>query len=397
MPQIDSRGTTSPPMPAAKPVVAVYRNTLILATETYIRTQGESLNRYGSYYVGMRRAVRGLDLPSERVWVLYRGGMKDRARELAYQVLGVSPRLVRAVRARRPALLHAHTGIDGAAALPLARRLGVPLVVTYHGFDATATDRAMRERGRRYKVYLRRREALKREARLFIAVSQSIRARLIERGFPEDRIVLHRIGVDTELFRPSPAVPREPIVLFVGRLIEKKGVPHLITAVREVQARVPEADLVIVGTGALQRTLERQARDLGVRARFLGFVSPDDLRAWMNRARVLCVPSVTASTGDEEGIPVVLQEAMAMALPVVGSRSAGIPEAVDDGVNGFLAPEGDAGALASHLHALLTDAPTWERMSRATLERVRERFNLRTQMAALEEIYDVAREPFSGS
>jgi glycosyltransferase involved in cell wall biosynthesis len=251
----------------------------------------------------------------------------------------------------------------------------------------------MRERGRRYKVYLRRREALKREARLFIAVAQSIRARLIERGFPEDRIVLHHIGVDTELFRPDPAVPREPVVLFVGRLVEKKGVPHLISAMREVHARMPEAGLVIVGTGALRRTLERQARDLGVRAQFLGFVSPDELRGWMNRARVLCVPSVTASTGDEEGVPVVTQEAMAMGLPVVGSRSAGIPDAVSDGTNGFLAPEGDAGALAAHLHALLTDAPLWERMSRASRERARDRFNLRTQMAELEQIYDTARQP----
>lgn len=377
--------------PVTGPVVAVYRNTLILATETYIRSQGESLTRYGSFYVGMRRASRSLELPSERVFLLNRGGAAGRARELAWQVLGVSPRLVGAVRDRRPALIHAHTGIDGGAALPLARRLGLPLVVTYHGFDATASDRAMRERGRRYKVYLRRRETLKREARLFIAVARTIRARLIEHGFPEDRIVLHHIGVDTELFRPDPAVAREPAVLFVGRLVEKKGVPHLVTAMREVQARVPEADLVIVGTGALRRTLERQARDLGVRARFLGFVSPEELRAWMNRARALCVPSVTASTGDEEGVPVVAQEAMAMGLPVVGSRSAGIPEAISDGTNGFLAPEGDAAALVSPLHALLTDAPLWERMSRAALERVRDRFNLRTQMAALEEIYDRAR------
>jgi len=109
---------------AAKPVVAVYRNSLILASETYVRSQGEALSRYSSYYVGMRRAQRGLELASERVLVLNRGGMLDRARELAYVALGVSPRLVKAVRAVRPALLHAHTGVDGAAAFPLARQVG---------------------------------------------------------------------------------------------------------------------------------------------------------------------------------------------------------------------------------------------------------------------------------
>jgi len=376
----------------ARPVVAVYRNRLILTSETYIRTQGEALTRYSSYYVGMRRVPKGLELPSERVFVLNRGDTAGRARELAYQELGVSPRLVNAVRSVRPALLHAHLGVDGAAALPLARKLRVPLVVTFHGFDATATDEAARARGRRYRVYLRRREALKREARLFIAVSRFTRARMLDRGFPEDKIVLHYIGVDTETFRPDSAVSREPLVLFVGRLIEKKGVRHLIAAMREVQARVPEADLVIVGKGALKPELQRQARELGVRARFVEVATPEEVRAWMNRARVLCVPSVVAASGDAEGLPIVAMEAMAMALPIVGSTSAGLPEGVRHGTDGFLAAEGDERALASHLHALLTDAPLWERMSRAALENVRDRFDLRTQMAALERIYDAARE-----
>ena len=377
--------------------MAVYRNRLIAASETYIRTQGEALSRYSSYYVGMRRVPTGLRLASERVFVLNQGGIAGRARELAYVALGVSPRLVSAVRPLRPALIHAHLGVDGAAALPLARRLGVPLVVTFHGFDATATDQAARERGRRYRVYLRRREALKREARLFIAVSQFTRTRLLDRGFPENKIVLHYIGVDTELFRPDPAVAREPVVLFVGRLIEKKGVEHLIAAMREVQARVPEAELVIAGNGARRSELERRARELGVRARFLGVIQPGEVRAWMNRARALCVPSVEAANGDAEGLPIVALEAMAMALPIVGSASAGIPEAVSHGTNGLLAAEGDDRALASHLHTLLTNTPIWERMSRAALERARERFDLRTQTAALEELYDAARQPGSDS
>jgi len=396
MSSIASLRPTPQPAPAAGPLVAVYRHRLIGASETYIRTQGEALSRYRSHYVGMRRDPKGLELPGERVFVLNGGGTVGRARELAYLELGVSPRLVSAVRPLRPALLHAHLGVDGAAALPLARQLGVPLVVTFHGFDATASDQAARERGRRYRVYLRRREALKREARLFIAVSQFTRTRLLDRGFPEKKIVLHYVGVDTELFRPDPAVAREPVVLFVGRLIEKKGVRHLIAAMREVQGRLPEAELVIAGEGELRRELERQARELGVRARFLGVIQPGEVRAWMNRARALCVPSVEAANGDAEGLPIVALEAMAMALPIVGSASAGIPEAVTHGTNGFLAAEGDDRGLASQLHALLTNAPLWDRMSRATLEDVRERFDLRTQTAALEELYDSVRQPGSG-
>jgi len=89
---------TRPQPPTARPVVAVYRNGLLLPTETYIRAQGEALTRYGSYYVGMHRIPRGLELPGERVFVLNQGGRTGLAREFVYQETGFSPRLVKAIR-----------------------------------------------------------------------------------------------------------------------------------------------------------------------------------------------------------------------------------------------------------------------------------------------------------
>jgi glycosyltransferase involved in cell wall biosynthesis len=375
---------------AAHPLVAVYRDHLLVASETYIRAQAETLGRYRSHYVCMKR-VAGLEIPSERTLTLNRGGVMGRASETAFKRLGVSPSLVRAVRALRPAVLHAHMGMDGAVALPLARRLRLPLVVTFHGRDATTTDEALRIGTLRDRIFLRRREALQREARLFIAVSEFIRGKLVDRGFPADRIVVHYIGVDTEFFRPDPAVAREPVVLFVGRLLEVKGVTHLITAMREVQSRVPAAELVIIGRGPLRRDLERQAQEAGVRARFLGSVPPEGVRAWMNRATVFCMPSVRASTGATEAMPIVTLEAQAMALPVAGFASGGIGEGVADGQTALLASEGDSAALAANIEALLTDAPLWERMSAAAVARVRARFELRRQTAALEDLYDRAR------
>jgi glycosyltransferase involved in cell wall biosynthesis len=384
------RDDVRPGWDADRPVVAFYRDVLLRGTETYIRTQGEAMSRYRSHYVGMRR-VSGLDLPDDRVLVLNRGDTLGRVNEIAFKLFGVSPPLERAFRALRPAVLHAHMGSDGAVALPLARRLRVPLVVTFRGFDATATDEATSRRGFRYRVFLRRREALKREARLFITVSEFIRRRLLALGFPEDRIIVHYTGVDTDVFRPDATVAREPIVLFVGRLIETKGATHLIAAMRAVQARVPDAELVFAGVGVLRESLERQARESGVRARFLGRVSHEEARRWMSRARALCLPSITASDGTIEGFGTVTVEAQAMGLPVVGSASGGIPEAVADGESGLLAPEGDAGALAQRIEALLTDAPLWERLSAAGVRRVREHFDVRRQTAKLEELYDEAR------
>jgi colanic acid/amylovoran biosynthesis glycosyltransferase len=215
---------------------------------------------------------------------------------------------------------------------------------------------------------------------------------MLERGWPEEKIVVHYIGVDTAFFRPDPAVTRDPVVLFVGRLIEKKGATHLITAMRDVQARVPEAELVLIGHGSRRAQLERQASESGVRARFLGELPPEEVRGWMKRAQVLCAPSVTASNGDSEGLPTVIVEAQAMGLPVVASISAGIPEIVADGVTGFLGREGDVTALTAQLLTVLDDSALRERMGGAGRARVLAHFDLHRQTARLEALYDAARQ-----
>jgi glycosyltransferase involved in cell wall biosynthesis len=109
----------------------------------------------------------------------------------------------------------------------------------------------------------------------------------------------------------------------------------------------------------------------------------------MNRALLLCAPSVTASSGDSEGLPITVVEALAMGLPIVSSVHAGIPEAVIHGETGFLAAERDSAALASHILQLLKDEMLWQRFSTQSRERARSVFNLQKQARALENIYEV--------
>jgi colanic acid/amylovoran biosynthesis glycosyltransferase len=376
--------------PSDRNLVAIYRDQVFKPSETFLPLQGEALSRYRSIYVCMRFTPT-VGISRDRVVALNGGGNLGHAREIAFKSLGVSGRLVRDLRALRPSLLHAHTGQDGAVMLPVARRLPVPLIVTFHGYDATATDDVLRRAERRSRVFLRRREALKREGRLFIAVSEFIREELLSQGYPESKVVVHYVGVDTDFFRPIADVARQPIVLFAGRLIEVKGAAHLIRAMREVQARLPEAELVIAGRGWSRQRYEQLANELGVRTRFLGLIPPEELRAWMNRARVFCMPSIVASTGQREAFGMVFAEAQAMGLPVASFATGGIPEAVAHGQTGLLAREGDIAALAANIESLLTDETLWNRMSLAGMARVRERFDLRCQTAKLESLYDAVR------
>ncbi len=370
-----------------KPNVVFFSGLLLPPSETFIRAQGEGLQQFTPYYVGSR-IVKGLSLPSERTLVVNRGGFLGAAQEGLFKLLGSAPRLYKQVQQLNPVLIHAHFGLNGSLALPLARILKLPMVVTFHGSDATKKDEYVPWSSISHQIYFRRREALKREARLFIAVSEFIKTKLVEQGFPPDKIVVHHIGVDTEVFQPDRAVQREPVVLFVGRLAEKKGCQYLIQAMAQVQAEIPDVELVIIGDGPLRLQLEDLAASSLKRYQFLGLQPPQVVKSWMNRSLMLAAPSVTASTGDSEGLPTVVVEAQAMGLPVVGSVHAGIPQAVVHGETGFLAAERDWTSLAEHILRLLKDPILWQSFSCNGQQRVRNLFDLHKQNQALEGIYE---------
>lgn len=370
----------------SKPAVIIYRDHLLPPSETFVRNQAEALESFIPYYVGSR-FVGGLPLPEERTIVANKGGWLGMSREVCVRLGILPPGFIQQVRNLNPALIHAHFGPNGVTALPLARALQVPLVVTFHGYDATVKEEYAWRSSYSYWVYFRNKDRLKHEARLFIAVSEFIKGKLLEQGFPPDKIVVHYIGVDTEAFNSDPAVQRVPVVLCVGRLSEKKGCEYLIKAMAQVQAVMPDTELVIIGDGTLRRPLEELAEKLLRRYRFLGVQSPDIVKSWMNRALMLVAPSVTDSTGDSEGLPMVILEAQAMGLPVVSSIHAGIPEAVIQGETGFLANERDWKTLAEYILHLLRDETLWQEFSLKGQERVRTLFSLQKQVGLLEEIY----------
>jgi glycosyltransferase involved in cell wall biosynthesis len=260
----------------------------------------------------------------------------------------------------------------------------VPLVVTYHGFDATLSDAALRSAG--HAPYLRRRAELFERAAAIVAVSEFIAGELVRQGAPRAKLRVHHVGV--ALGPPPPETQPEPLVLFVGRLVEKKGLGDLIAAMPQVQAAVPGARLLVVGEGPRKAGLEAEARRLEVRASFAGWLAPDEVGRRFREARVLCVPSRRAADGDAEGLPTVIPEAGAHGLPVVGTRHSGIPEGVGEEARGRLVDEGDVDGLARELVAVLTDDALRRRLSAEARAHVTRDFDPRRQAAELEAIYD---------
>jgi glycosyltransferase involved in cell wall biosynthesis len=364
--------------------VVIFRIQLLPRSETFIVRQAAAMKRFKPYFVGWRK-VAGLELSDHESWTADDGGRVGRLRELRFRYVGPSLNEIMRLRAQSPRVVYAHFALDGYAAMRLAKQLGVPLVTALHGYDVTMKDKAISVT-RLGREYLRGRARLQKEGALFLACSAYVRMRAIERGYPADRTIVHYIGVDVARFEPPQPRMREPIILFVGRLVEKKGCRNLIEAMVEVQRRYPWAELIVIGDGPLRRDCEKLSATLLTRYRFLGSQPPDVVQKWMARATVFCVPSMVAASGDAEGFGIVFIEAQAMGLPVVSTRSGGIPEAVEDGHTGLLVEEGDRPALSEAILMLLQDDALWQRFSVAGRKRVLEKFNLARQTERLEEI-----------
>jgi len=368
--------------------VAIFRHNLFRTSEPFITEQARHLRRYRPLFLGRKRFGPPPDgAGSLALEDLYRSFTLPR---IGWQMLSgdVQP-YVRLLAPQRPSLIHAHFGIEGVSALGLARHLGIPLVTTFHGFDATLKTHAMFASPAWFRYPLLRRR-LAREGRLFLCASSFIRQRLLERGFPESRTHTHYIGVDCRTIRPRGDFEEELLILHVARLVEVKGARYLLRAFAKVARTYHPVRLQIIGDGPLRRPLRALAASLGVadRVEFLGALPHAQVLASMRKAAMLVLPGIRTRTGREEGLGMVLLEAAATGVPLIGSRVGGIPECIVDGKSGFLVPERDDEALARRMAELLEDPARRQRMGAAGRALVEDRFDIDRQTAALENFYD---------
>jgi glycosyltransferase involved in cell wall biosynthesis len=368
--------------------ILFFRTELLPLSETFIAGQAAALSRYEPWFAGLKRVQSGLPLDETRLIAAgVKNSLSDKIARRFYLQSGFAPDFLRRITAMRPELIHAHFATDACAALAVQRRLQLPMAVTLYGYDVTSDDAALGQSSLG-RAYLRQRVQLWDRVDVFVCISEFIRRKALERGFPESKLWVHPIGIDLNFFRPGDATAKEPLVLFVGRLVEKKGVAYLLRAMRAVNASLPDARLVALGDGPLRGALESEARDTLTRCEFLGAQPADRVQQWMRQAAVVAAPSVIAANGDAEGLCMVVCEAQAMGVPVVSFQGPGISESVADGETGLLAPQRDTAALADAILALLQDESLAARMGAAGRARVDRLFNVHRQAVALERKYD---------
>ncbi|WP_233604190.1 glycosyltransferase [Micromonospora sp. HM5-17] len=362
--------------------MVIWRSHLLAGSETFVRNHGAALARWRPVYLGAVKVNSAIAADGDVI--VYPGSLRGRADFLRLRVTGSSPRLRARLAELRPAVVHAHFGNDGWLVSHAAARLGVPLVVTLHGYDVTRLPGVPGWRGARYRRNLRQ---VFDRASVVLAVSEFIRDRAVALGADPAKVRVHYTGVPVP---PLPdATPKRWDLLFVGRFVEKKGVDDLVEAVGRLDGLRPR--VLFVGDGPLWEPVRRRAAALGLDATFLGAQEPAAVRRYMTEAKVFVSPSKTAANGESEGLPTTILEAATVGVPTVSTYHSGIPEAVRHGETGLLGAEGDRAALAANLRRLLTDDDLRVRLGDRARRHVAAHFDLATQSRRLEELYDRLR------
>ncbi|QAY67208.1 glycosyltransferase [Paenibacillus protaetiae] len=234
------------------------------------------------------------------------------------------------------------------------------IATTFHGRDVSAY---LDQKGAdAYKLLFQKGD-------LFMPISENWKSKLIRLGCDPDKTIVHRMGIDTGKFSYIPRMleaGEKVRLVTVARLVEKKGVEYGIRGVAEALKHYPHIEYAIIGDGPLKAYLQGVVSDLGVQDHvfLLGSKEQHEVIQVLNQSHIMLAPSVTASDGDQEGIPVVLMEALSMGLPVISTLHSGIPEVVSDGQSGYLVPEKDSMEIARTILYMAGHAEEWADMGR---------------------------------
>ncbi|MCD1296037.1 hypothetical protein CUJ83_13620 [Methanocella sp. CWC-04] len=218
-------------------------------------------------------------------------------------------------------------------------------------------------------------------------VSEHIKKRLLDlagdmRNYPPQDVSVLPMGIypgeflavdNKEELKIRHGISYKNVILFIGRLVDKKGLPYLIDAMPGILSRCPDTALIVCGDGPMREDLEKAAKKMGIQDKtfFKGYISKKDKSDYLQMADILVIPSIVTGSGDVEGLPVTLLEGMASGLPVIATDVGGMKDAVTDGWNGFMVPEKDPASISDKAVAILKDNGLASLLSKNALETAR--------------------------
>ena len=309
-----------------------------------------------------------------------------------YRVLGFAKRqlgimhtnpiefaLEQSLKKEKPDVLFAEFGVCGAACTPLAKRLGIPLIVHFHGYDASE-----------YEVLAKNEEGYKKMfeyASAIVVVSNVMKQKLESIGAPAHKLVLTHYGAHYS-FKTLQLNFKQKKLLAVGRMVDKKAPHLLILAFKKSIERHPDAKLVYIGMGPLFRIVQDLVQHLHLEqhVELRGLAGRDVIQKEMQEVRCFVQHSRVAESGDMEGTPVAIIESQSAGIPVISTIHAGIPDVVIHEETGFLVPEGDVEGMSHYINMILDDSALAERLGDAGKSRIEAHFTMEHHIQALNDV-----------
>jgi len=281
----------------------------------------------------------------------------------------------------------AEYGNTGVQVLKSCIHSHIPLIVNFFGYEA-AEHRIL-------QLYKQGYHRLIDHAYAITSVSESIKKTLHkEIGLPTEKIQVNYPGATLREQELKKNISKKPVFIAIGRFVEKKAPHKTIFAFQKVQQQIPEAKLQFIGDGILLDACKDivAAMQLEEHVAFLGAVAHEELEQYMAEAIACVQHSIRPVSGDMEGTPVVVLEAMAAGLPIVSTRHAGIKEVVVEGECGLLCDPGDINQMAQQMIALVKHPERAQQMGKAGRERVKQQYTMERHIAFLQDIVERAHQ-----
>lgn len=349
------------------PSVDVYSETFIQNLKEGL--EGELFHCYGGLFpnLTLNGRLQSFKTPPLNDIVLQRLGIIKRPLREHY--------LIKYLKENQINLIFCNYGPAGAELAPIARELNIPLVVHFHGYDASVYSVMAKYRD----AYLRMFEIAKR----IIVVSEEMKLDLLNLGAPDSKLVKITYAPHSRFLALKPNLQGNQMIS-IGRFVEKKAPYLTLLAFKIAKEKCPELSLKMVGDGDLLPVCRDLCIALNISGvEFLGIQTPDQIAKLMKDSFCFIQHSKQASNGDKEGTPVAILEALAVGIPVISTRHAGIPEVVKNGINGYLVEEGDVNMMADHLIELCQNRNKTIELGKKGKELVSRKFNTRAYKESL--------------
>lgn len=359
--------------------IAMISPSLNAYSETFIQQQRKGLKGKVFYYYGGKvpQFLEGFGKLGNGIitW-----SIKIR-RKLGFKTLSVTETaFIHSLRKNKIQVVLAQYGTTAHQIVTICKRVNIPLITHFHGYDASVE--AVIKNCNYYKEVFE-------YSTFVIAVSCSMRKRLIELGCPQEKVIYNTYGPD-DLF--SNIVPQfsESTFIAVGRFVNKKAPYYTILAFKKVHDQFPDTKLVIGGTGELLEVCINLIRTLKLQDAVLlpGIIDRAQFVEYLSKALAFVQHSITALNGDQEGTPVAILEASAAGLPVVSTKHAGIPDVIIEGETGFLVEEHDVDAMAEKMILFLRNKGLAKSMGDKGKERIKTDFTLQRHLSVIDDLIE---------